>query len=241
MKDDFISSVTHELRTPLASIRAFSEILFDDPDIDFEQRRRFLGILVSETERLSRLVNQVLDLAKIESGHADWRTEVVELQTVIHQAVSATEQYVEERGCRVHLELPGESAMVWGDRDRIVQVLVNLLSNAAKFAPTGSGEVWIGLSPADAAWRVCVEDNGHGIPESDLELVFEKFHQTARGGAKPGGTGLGLPISRRIIDNLGGRIWAEGAPGKGATLCFELPAHPGNPTDRRPDHESDHE
>ena len=241
MKDDFISSVTHELRTPLSSIRAFSEILFDDPDIDVEQRRRFLGILVSETERLSRLVNQVLDLAKIESGHADWRTEVVQLQNVIHQAVSATEQYVEERGCRVHLELPGESAMVWGDRDRIVQVLVNLLSNAAKFAPTGSGEVWIGLSRADAAWRVCVEDNGHGIPESDLELVFEKFHQTARGGAKPGGTGLGLPISRRIIDNLGGRIWAESTPGKGATLCFELPAHPSHPTDRRSDHEPNDE
>jgi Na+/proline symporter/nitrogen-specific signal transduction histidine kinase len=237
MKDDFISSVTHELRTPLASIRAFSEILHDDPDIDPVQRRRFLGILVSETERLSRLVNQVLDLAKIESGHADWHTEVVELQTVIHQAVSATEQYVEERGCRVHLALPSESAMVWGDRDRIVQVLVNLLSNAAKFAPAGSGEVWIRLSEAPAGWRVCVEDNGYGIPESDLELVFEKFHQTAHGGAKPGGTGLGLPISRRIIDNLGGRIWAESIPEKGATLCFELPPHPANPTDPRPDHE----
>ncbi len=239
MKDDFISSVTHELRTPLASIRAFSEILFEDSGIDPEQRRRFLGILVSETERLSRLVNQVLDLAKIESGGADWRTEVVELQTVIQQAVAATEQYLQERGCLIHLDLPGDSAMVWGDRDRIVQVLVNLLSNAAKFAPTGSGEVWVRLAPATAGWRVCVEDNGQGIPESDLERVFEKFHQTARGGAKPEGTGLGLPISRQIIDNLGGRIWAEsrtaGESKKGATLCFELPAHPANPTEPRQD------
>jgi Na+/proline symporter/nitrogen-specific signal transduction histidine kinase len=241
MKDDFISSVTHELRTPLSSIRAFSEILNDDPQIDLQQRRRFLGILVSETERLSRLVNQVLDLAKIESGRADWRTEVVELQTVIHQAVSATEQYVEERGCRVRLDLPVESALVWGDRDRIVQVLVNLLSNAAKFAPEGSGEVLIRLSEASAAWRVCIEDNGDGIPESDLELVFEKFHQTARGGAKPGGTGLGLPISRRIIDNLGGRIWAESSREKGATLCFELPAYPAHPSDPRQDPRPDHE
>jgi Na+/proline symporter/nitrogen-specific signal transduction histidine kinase len=237
MKDDFMSSVTHELRTPLASIRAFSEILNDEPDIDLEQRRRFLGILVSETERLSRLVNQVLDLAKIESGHAHWRTEIVELQAVIEQAVSATEQYLEDRGCQVHLELPGESALVWGDRDRIVQVLVNLLSNAAKFAPEGSGQVQIDLSPVTDGWRVCVSDNGYGIPESDLERVFEKFHQTARGGAKPGGTGLGLPISRQIIDNLGGRIWAESAPGKGATLCFELPAHAANPSDPRHDHE----
>jgi signal transduction histidine kinase len=127
--------------------------------------------------------------------------------------------------------------MVWGDRDRIVQVLVNLLSNAAKFAPEGSGQVQIDLSPVTDGWRVCVSDNGYGIPESDLERVFEKFHQTARGGAKPGGTGLGLPISRQIIDNLGGRIWAESAPGKGATLCFELPAHAANPSDPRHDHE----
>ena len=237
MKDDFMSSVTHELRTPLASIRAFSEILFDDPEIDLEQRRRFLGILVSETERLSRLVNQVLDLAKIESGHADWRTEAVELQTVIEQAVAATESYLEERGCQVERALPEDSALVWGDRDRVVQVLVNLLSNAAKFSPTGAGEVRITLSLVTGAWRVCVADNGPGIPPEDLERVFEKFHQSTRGGAKPGGTGLGLPISRQIIDNLGGHIWAESPAGKGATLCFELPAHPAHPSSARPDHE----
>ncbi|MBK1645053.1 histidine kinase [Thiocapsa imhoffii] len=234
MKDDFISSVTHELRTPLASIRAFSEILFDDPEIDLEQRRRFLGILVSETERLSRLVNQVLDLAKIESGHADWRTEILCLQDLIHQAVAATEQYVEERGSRVTLDLPDTPAAVSGDRDRIVQVLVNLLSNAAKFAPAGTGAIDIRLSAEGASWRVCVSDNGPGIPAEDLERVFEKFHQTALGGAKPGGTGLGLPISRRIMDNLGGRIWAECRPTTGATVCFDLPAQLATSPDSRP-------
>jgi Na+/proline symporter/signal transduction histidine kinase len=231
LKDDFMSSVTHELRTPLASIRAFSEILYDDPEIEIGERKRFLGILVSETERLSRLVNQVLDLAKIESGHADWRTERVDLRDVIQQAVAATGQLIEERGAAVVLDLDGAdgsaqaaATLVWADRDRLVQVLVNLLSNAAKFAPREGGRVEVQLRPANGDLRVCVSDNGPGIPESDLDLVFEKFRQSASGGEKPIGTGLGLPISRQIVENFGGRIWAEGGAGKGATLCFQLPA-----------------
>jgi Na+/proline symporter/nitrogen-specific signal transduction histidine kinase len=236
LKDDFMSSVTHELRTPLASIRAFSEILYDDPCTDLEQRKRFLGILVSETERLSRLVNQVLDLAKIESGYADWRSEAVTLQNVIEQAVAAVGQLIEDRGIQVRLDLPAQPAIVWGDRDRLIQVLVNLLSNAAKFTPQGDGRLEIALFHANGReavthWRVCVTDNGPGIPESELDLIFEKFRQTPVNGAKPAGTGLGLPISRQIIDHLGGRIWAENAPQKGANLCFELPAHPAEPFD----------
>lgn len=237
MKDDFMSSVTHELRTPLASIRAFSEILNDDPRLDLAQRRRFLGILVSEIERLSRLVNQVLDLAKIESGRADWRSEAVELQAVIEQAVASAEQSLRDRGCRVHPEVPAGAAIVRGDRDRIVQVMVNLLSNAAKFAPRDAGEVRVRLSPVPSGWRVCVSDNGPGIARGELERVFEKFHQSARAGGKTGGTGLGLPISRQIIENLGGRIWAESPPGKGARICFELPAHPEHPAEQGPEHE----
>jgi Na+/proline symporter/nitrogen-specific signal transduction histidine kinase len=223
LKDDFMSSVTHELRTPLASIRAFSEILHDDPDIEIGERKRFLGILVSETERLSRLVNQVLDLAKIESGHADWRVEPVRLQEVIDQAVAATSQLFAERGTRVTVDLWGQVATVRADRDRLVQVMLNLLSNAAKFAPLGNGRVEVRLAPKTHGWRVCVTDNGRGIPEADLALVFEKFRQASSGGEKPIGTGLGLPICRQIVETFGGRIWAEGGREIGATLCFELP------------------
>lgn len=223
MKDDFMSSVTHELRTPLASIRAFSEILHDDPEIDLQERKRFLGILVSETERLSRLVNQVLDLAKIESGHGDWHTEEVELGEVIRQAVTATEQLFRKRGVSVRCDLPEGSAILWADRDRLVQVLVNLLSNAAKFAPAGSGEVAVVLRIDEAGFRVGVTDNGPGIPEQDLPLIFEKFRQSGGGRGKPVGTGLGLPISRRIVEHLGGSLWAESRSRKGATLWFDLP------------------
>ncbi|MEY6433283.1 sensor histidine kinase [Thioalkalicoccus limnaeus] len=235
LKDDFMSSVTHELRTPLASIRAFSEILYDDPDLPGEQRQQFLGILVSETERLSRLVNQVLDLAKIESGHADWRTETVVLQQVIDQAVASTGQLIEGRGIRIEREEPAQPATVWGDRDRLVQVLVNLLSNAVKFAPPDQGQVRVTLGPVAGAWRVCVSDNGPGIPEPEREVVFEKFRQVASGGEKPLGTGLGLPISRQIIDHLSGRLWVADEAEKGATLCFELPAHMLDESEHRPE------
>ena len=164
LKDDFMSSVTHELRTPLAAIRAFSEILYDDPDLEIGERKRFLGILVSETERLSRLVNQVLDLAKIESGHADWLTEQVDLHEVIAQAVAATGQLVQGRGAQLAVDLGDAAALgpawVLADRDRLVQVLVNLLANAAKFVPAENGRVTVQLTSVTAAgqasWRVCV-------------------------------------------------------------------------------------
>jgi signal transduction histidine kinase len=223
MKDDFMSSVTHELRTPLASIRAFSEILYDDPDIDPEQRRHFLGIVVGETERLTRLVNQVLDLAKIESGHGVWQAEMLELGEVVNHAVATTSRLLEDKGVRVSLDLEERQALVWADRDRLVQVLVNLLSNAVKFAPPETGRVGICLAGEDGGYRVSVTDNGPGIPAHEQPLIFEKFRQGGGGHGKPVGTGLGLPISRQIVEHLGGRIWVESEPGKGATFSFMLP------------------
>ncbi|MCW5587669.1 MAG: histidine kinase, partial [Chromatiales bacterium] len=227
VKDDFMSSVTHELRTPLASIRAFSEILQDDPEIELEQRRHFLGIIVGETKRLSRLVNQVLDLAKIESDNADWHTEDVDLGDLIHEGAESTAQLFAERGARVICEVPAQTCVVLADRDRLMQVLVNLLSNAVKFAPQETGEVRIVLQDRGQHFRVSVIDNGPGIALADQHHIFEKFHQGSGGTEKPVGTGLGLPISRRIIGHLGGRIWVESRPGKGATFIFELPANNG--------------
>jgi Na+/proline symporter/signal transduction histidine kinase len=223
MKDDFMSSVTHELRTPLASIRAFSEILQDNPDLAQDERGRFIGIIVAETERLTRLVNQVLDLAKLESGAAEWQTERLDLGELIQQSVDSTERLFHNRGARVNLYLPEQPAVLWGDRDRLTQVMLNLLSNAAKFVPRDRGMVDIELRRNTAGYLVRVADNGKGISEDELPVIFEKFRQGAGGHEKPVGTGLGLPISRRIIEHLGGRIWAESTPGAGATFSFILP------------------
>ncbi|QID18899.1 histidine kinase [Nitrogeniibacter mangrovi] len=223
LKDDFMSSVTHELRTPLTSIRALSEMLFDDPDIARDDRVRFLGIIVKETERLTRLVNQVLDLAKIESGHAQWHETEVDLVELVRHAADTGAQLLRERGARLELDLPERVAPILADRDRLVQVMVNLLGNAARFVPINAGVVTVRLRETVDALQVDVEDNGPGIaPEAQAE-IFERFRQVRGSGGKPTGTGLGLPISRQIIEHFGGRLWVHSTPGQGAAFSFSLP------------------
>ena len=228
LKDDFMSTVTHELRTPLTSIRAFSEILLDDPRTHLAERTRFLSIIVKETERLTRLINQMLDMAKIESGGAEWRAAVLDLGEVIEASVEATGQLFRERGVALSLELPPAAPRVRADRDRLMQVLINLLSNAVKFCAPGRGHVAVRLSAGAAGARVDVRDDGPGIQPGDQEVIFEKFRQVGGAdGGKPRGTGLGLPISRRIVEHFGGRLWVESEPGRGATFSFLLPVEPG--------------
>jgi len=230
LKDDFMSSVTHELRTPLTSIRAFSEILHEDPKIDLAERKRFLGIIVSETERLTRLVNQVLDLAKIESGHAIWKSTEVDLSDMIRQSIDASEQLIIDRGGVLQLNLPDSTAHVWADRDRLMQVMLNLLSNAAKFMAENSGRVEVQLQRRQKMYQVTVADNGAGIPRAQQPIIFEKFRQGADGKANPLGTGLGLPISREIIEHFGGHLSVNSSPEKGAIFLFELPCSNSGPT-----------
>jgi Na+/proline symporter/signal transduction histidine kinase len=226
LKDEFVSTVTHELRTPLTSIRSFSEILLDDPDLPVEERRGFLAIVVQESERLTRLINQVLDLSKLESGTDDWRREIVDLRDVVTASVRAQAQVLRDRGVAVSLELPddGPPALVTADRDRIMQVMVNLLSNGAKFADPDHGHVRVELRVSGATVRVEVEDNGRGIAPGEQQAIFEKFRQSGdtRYG-RPAGTGLGLPISRQIVSRLGGSLDVRSASGKGATFSFTLP------------------
>jgi len=224
LKDDFMSSVTHELRTPLTSIRALAELIRDEPDMPAEQRQQFLGIIVAEAERLSRLVNQVLDMAKIEAGHAEWHNTAVDMRALLDQAAGSMAELMRERGIALALELPAQVAPVQADADRITQVVLNLLSNAAKYAPREEGRVWLSLHEAPDGVEVQVQDNGPGVPPEQRERVFEKFRQV--GGDdhyRPGGTGLGLPISRQIVERFGGRIWLDAAPGGGACFSFFLP------------------
>jgi Na+/proline symporter/signal transduction histidine kinase len=224
MKDDFMSTVTHELRTPLTSIRSFSEILRDDPEIDAGGRTRFLDIIVKETERLSRLINQMLDMAKIESGNAEWHTSELDVHEVVQEAVDATSQLFREGGVSISVAASEPIPLVRADRDRLVQVVMNLLSNAVKFCRPTEGRVVVRLTAGGAAVRVDVRDNGPGIDPADHETIFQKFRQAGDAQtSKPKGTGLGLPISRRIIEHFGGRLWVESAIGEGATFSFELP------------------
>lgn len=224
LKDDFMSSVTHELRTPLTSIRALSELMRDDADMDAVQRQQFLDIIVAEAERLSRLVSQVLDMAKIEAGQADWHSTDVDLRQVLEQAASSMGETFRERGVRLNLQLSGTTPTVRADPDRLMQVVLNLLSNAAKYAPRGHGLVDLRLRTEATMAVLEVQDNGPGIPQDQQGLVFEKFRQVAGDEHyRPGGTGLGLPISRQIVEHFGGRMWLRSAPGQGTCFGVELP------------------
>jgi signal transduction histidine kinase len=225
LKDDFMSSVTHELRTPLTSIRAFAELMRDDPQMDSAQRQQFLALVVAEAERLSRLVNQVLDMAKIESGHADWRNDEIDLRELVAHALQTTAEAFRERGAQVQLNQPPQMPLLHADRDRLLQVLLNLLSNAAKFVPPDRGSVVVTLRSDDQGATIEVCDNGPGVPPEQQQLVFEKFRQGGAAHNRPQGTGLGLPISRQIVEHFGGRMWLRSAPGQGACFGFELPWH----------------
>jgi signal transduction histidine kinase len=231
LKDDFMSSVTHELRTPLTSIRALTELMRDEPDMDDAQRQQFLGIVVSESERLSRLVNQVLDMAKIESGHAEWLSADIDMAALLQHAVSSTAELFRERGASVQLHLPAVAVPpLRADPDRLLQVVLNLLSNAAKFVPREGGHVDLRLLLRGARVLVQVQDNGAGVPAAQQALVFEKFRQGGDDKHRPQGTGLGLPISRKIVEHFGGRLWLESTPGKGACFAFDIPLHPAKET-----------
>jgi Na+/proline symporter/nitrogen-specific signal transduction histidine kinase len=229
LKDDFMSSVTHELRTPLTSIRALTELVRDEPEMEAAQRQQFLGLVVAEAERLSRLVNQVLDMAKIESGHADWLSADVDLGALLEQALLTTAEIFREKGAAVHLHKPSAVPMLRADPDRLLQVVLNLLSNAAKFLPTQGGRVDVRLAADTLGLTVEVQDNGAGVPAAQRALIFEKFRQGGDASNRPQGTGLGLPISRQIVEHFGGRMELRPDNGQGACFAFTLPWQPPEP------------
>jgi len=225
LKDDFVSTVSHELRTPLTSIRSFSEILHDNPKAEEAQRKEFLGIIIAESERLTRLINDMLDLAKMEAGKLEWYISDIDPGAVIEQAVAATGSlFGEDRAVELQVDLPERLPAVRADRDRLTQVLVNLMSNAVKFCEHPGGRVRIAAAAEPHHLRVSVTDNGPGIRREHQDLIFEKFQQASDTLTdKPRGTGLGLPICREIVEYFGGRIWVESRPGEGSTFSFTVP------------------
>ncbi len=235
-----LEAATAELRTPLTSIRALAEILRDQAELPAAQRQQFVGIVLAETERLSRLVNQVLDLARIESGNAPWHDSPVDLPALLRQAVDNTRELFRERGCEVTLAVPPAVPTLQADADRLMQVMMNLLTNAAKFVPVPGGQVQVSLVTDDEGVTVRVRDNGPGVPEDQRERVFERFRQGGDALTRPQGTGLGLPISRQIVEHFGGRLWLEPGTGGGACFAFRLPWQAGRPGTGNKNEENDY-
>jgi Na+/proline symporter/nitrogen-specific signal transduction histidine kinase len=224
IKNEFISTVTHELRTPLTAVRSISEILHANPQLPEDQHRHMTGIIIKESERLTRLINQVLDFQRLETGKMAWQMQTVDLREICREALTAVRPLMEEKRVDLSLDLPHQATVVQGDRDRLVQVVLNLLSNAVKFCDSSGGRIGFRLAVHPYHLQVEVKDNGPGIHPEDLKIIFEEFRQArnmSRG--RPSGSGLGLAITRRIVEHHGGRIWAESEPGQGSTFAFTLP------------------
>jgi PAS domain S-box-containing protein len=237
MKTDFISTVSHELRTPLTSVMGFANIIrkkFKDsimPLLDVEDKKTKkttdqiesnLDIIISEGQRLTTLINDVLDIAKMEAGKIDWKDENFAVNDAIERAIAATVSLLEPKRLNMITDIENNLPEISGDKDRFIQVIINLISNAVKF--TNSGDITIRAKVESGAIFVSVTDQGIGISKENADKVFEKFKQVGDTLTdKPQGTGLGLPICKQIIEHYGGKIWVDSFEGKGSTFCFTFP------------------
>ena len=223
LKADFITTVTHELRTPITSIKSIAKILADHHDLQPAQQDEFLKVLVLESERISRLINQVLDLEKIQTPKAN-QFEPIDFCKVVNTAFTSLHVLAKEKGIDYQLDEKVKFPLVRGNADHLQQVVINLISNAIKFCPTQQGKILISLTEDAQQIFLSVQDNGVGIPEDQQAFIFERFTQVSdhRKG-KPKGSGLGLYISKTIVENHQGTLTVNSAVGKGATFDLSLP------------------
>ncbi|MCB9701159.1 MAG: response regulator [Myxococcales bacterium] len=239
MKTDFISNVSHELRTPLTSVLGFAKIIRKRltesvlpalPAADQRAQRAArqaadnVSIIVQEGERLTSLINDVLDIAKMEAGKIEWKREPLAIGEVIERAFTATRALFDQSGLEAVLEIEPGLPTVEADRDRLLQVLLNLISNAVKFSERGAVTGRTRLDPERGEIVVSIVDTGVGIAPDEVGAVFDKFRQVGETLTdKPKGTGLGLSICRQIVEHHRGRIWVESTLGEGSTFSFTLP------------------
>ena len=225
LKSDFVSNVSHELRTPLTAIKGAVDLLLREvPGPLNENQAHYLSRVRSNTQHLAGLINDLLDLSKIEEGKIQLDAGRVSLGGLLHEVMETVKPMAAEKPVLLEVDVPEPSALVWADRDKITQVLMNLIGNAIKFTPS-DGRIGVSTANDRRGWvRVSIRDAGPGIPASEQEKIFEKFYQvTQDGGPKPKGTGLGLAISKSLVELHGGKIWVESEPGRGSTFSFTLP------------------
>lgn len=221
-KDEFLDTVTHELRTPITAIRAASEILHDDDEIPDELKKQFLQNIISESDRLNRLIDKILDLEKFETGKQIIHPTQNNLVQTIEKSIESLQQLIKNKHITIHIESK-QVVTAFYDEDRIVQVITNLVSNAIKFCPETNGLITIQIKEKNNFIHTFVQDNGKGIHPNDFDAIFDKFYQsTNQNIKKPVGSGLGLAICKQIMEYHKGKIWAEHNE-KGASIVFTLP------------------
>jgi signal transduction histidine kinase len=224
LKSEFVSLVSHELRTPLTAISGYLDLLLEDPGArSTAKQQELLDIVKRNTERLVKLIDDLLDFSRIESGKVELRFSAVDMAAVIAEVVRLLQPQMEAKGQRLSFERPQSLPAVAGDIDRIRQILINLLSNAHKYTPQG-GQIWLTAHTENGWVRIDVRDNGIGLSPDEQAQLFDRFfraQQPAMRGVE--GTGLGLPITRVLVEMHGGRITVTSAPGEGSTFSFTLP------------------
>lgn len=218
----FISSISHEIRAPLSSIRSFSEILLNYDDIDADTKREFLNIINEESERLTQLANEILDMVRMQSGKVQWHMDIVDMADVLRSAVKAMNPMTNSKGLLMETRIPEGLPSVKGDKNKLLQVMLNLISNAIKF--TSQGKITVGIEEMPDEIKAYVSDTGEGFYPEEKEKIFEEFYRIGDELAgRPRGSGMGLSISKKIIETLGGSVWVESQLGKGSTFFFTLP------------------
>jgi two-component system phosphate regulon sensor histidine kinase PhoR len=225
MKNDFVSHVSHELKTPLASITAYSEMLVDGEANDEQTRKEFYSVIQNQARRLSRLIEDILNTSRIESGLIKVNKEVLSLTMLIEEQLQMIKGFAEEKNIEIIGQKPIVFDQVYVDRDMMSQVIINLLSNAVKYTPSG-GTVRISTEVDETASlaRVIVTDTGVGIPEDEIEHVFDKFYRVGANKKQAGGTGLGLNLVKQMVETVHeGRVFVKSRIGEGSTFGFELP------------------
>ncbi len=225
MKNDFVSHVSHELKTPLASIMAYSEMLADGEADDEKTRKEFYSVIQNQAERLNRLIEDILNVSRIESGLIKVEKQPVSLTILIEEQLQMITTYADEKNIKVIREKPIVFDQVYADKDMISQVIVNLLSNAVKYTkPGGSVKAHTEVDDITKTVKVSVTDTGVGIPEDELEHVFDKFYRADGSKDQAKGTGLGLNLVKQIVERVhNGRVFANSRVGAGSTFGFELP------------------
>ena len=225
LKSDFLANVSHELRTPLTAIKgAVDLVLREVPGPLNEKQTHYLSRVRSNTQHLAGLINDLLDLSKIESGKIEVKFSLVSLGGLMHEVVETLRPVAAEKFIALESTISQPSILMWADRDKINQVLMNLIGNAIKFTPA-QGRVTVSASNDNESIQVSVSDAGPGIPLEEKEKIFDKFYQIAQvGDVKPKGTGLGLAICKALVELHGGTIWVEPEPSGGSAFCFTLPA-----------------
>jgi signal transduction histidine kinase len=225
LKSDFVANVSHELRTPLTAIKGAVDLVLREMAGPLtEKQRHYLKRVGSNTQYLGGLINDLLDLSKIESGKSEVKSNRVSLDGLVHEVVETLRPVATEKEIALDATISAPSILVWADRDKINQVLMNLIGNAIKFTPA-QGRVAVSVAKdGKKSVQVSVSDSGPGIPPDEKEMIFDKFYQIAQmGDVKPKGTGLGLAICKALVELHGGRIWVESQANSGSIFYFTLP------------------